>query len=254
MIEWLFSQSDEAEFILKKITATINEAVKERQTTLLASSDSEIMVQSTAPSTTLRVAIGCQNGAQHSVCFVEKLYEQFLFESPLELDGVKVVDVRRRHCEATKGEWLNSEDAVWQYSRSAVKHILHHRDLISNGTAWCNFPLESGKQIESAFCEDPFNASLDIGEHVINFERGTLYNKKSEEEFRIRSTVPSHDGKVCSSWLQDDEYGQLHKSYSAAGILFYSVHPRTGEPAFLLGHMTYGSLAWCDFGGLRNFT
>ena len=250
MIEWLFSHY-EAELLLRTMTTAINEAMKEKSAALSTASSNETGEK--VPSSTLRVAIGCQNGAQHSVCFVEKLYEQYLFgESPLELvDGIKV-EVKRQHCEATKGEWLNNKDAVWQHSQFPVKRIPHHRVLLFN-RAWSNFPLESVRQIEAAFLQDPFSISIDVGKHVINFERGTLYNKKSEEEFRIRSTIPCSNEKVHSSWLQDDEYSQLHKSYTSAGILFYSVHPRTGEAVFLLGHMTYGAMAWCDFGGLRKF-
>ena len=248
MIEWLFSHY-EAELLLETMTTAINEAMKERSTALPTVSSSEM-----APSTTrsLRVAIGCQNGAQHSVCFVEKLYEQYLLESPLELvDGVKV-KVKRQHSEAAKGEWLNSVDAVWQHSQFPVTRIPHHRSLLFN-RAWSNFPLESVRQIEAAFLKDPFSVGIDVGKHIVNLGRGTLYNKKSEEEFRIRSTIPSSDEKVHSSWLQHEEYSQLHKSYTSAGILFYSVHPQTGEAVFLLGHMTYGAMAWCDFGGLRKF-
>ena len=247
MIEWLFSHY-EAELLLETMTTTINKTLTERSTS--ASSSSSEPGQS-PPSTTLRVrvAIACQNGAQHSVCFVEKLYEQYSFENPLELGDVKI-EVKRRYCEATKGEWLDSKDAVWQHSRFPVKSIPHHRDLVVN-RAWSNFPLGSARQIEAAFIQDPLSVSLDIGKHIINFERGILYNKESQEEFKIRSTIPSCDGKVQSSWLQDDEYRQLHKSYHSAGILFYSVHPQTGEAVFLLGHMTYSSMAWCDFGGIR---
>ena len=249
MIEWLFSHY-EAETLLKSMTTAINEAMKEKSTALSTAFSGE--TGETAPSSTLRVAIGCQNGAQHSVCFVEKLYEQYSFESPLELeDGVKV-EVKRQHCEATKGEWLDSKDVVWQHSQFPVTRIPHHRVLLFN-RAWSNFPLESVRQIEAAFLEDPFSVGVDIGKHVINLGRGTLYDKKSDKEFRIRSTIPSSDEKVHSSWLQHDEYSQLHKSYTSAGILFYSVHPRTGEVVFLLGHMTYGAMAWCDFGGLRKF-
>ena len=256
MIEWLFSHY-EAELLLKTMTTAIDEAMKERSTAHVTSSSSD-ETRETAPSSTLslRVAIGCQNGAKHSVCFVEKLYEQYSSDdSPLELpaDSAIKVEVKRQHCEATKGKWLESKDAaVWQHSQFPITRIPHHRVLLYN-RAWSNFPLESVRQIEAAFLENPFSVGIDIGKHIVNFERGTLYNKKSEEEFRIRSTIPSSDEKVQSSWLQHEEYSQLHKSYTSAGILFYSVHPCTGEAVFLLGHMTYGAMAWCDFGGLKKF-
>ena len=145
MIEWLFSHRS-AGTLLKEMTSQINKSLTVKVTTS-SSSKSE----HSAPSSTLRVAIGCQNGAQHSVCFVEKLYEQYLFgQSPLELvDSVKV-EVKRRHCEATKGEWLNTRDAVWQHSQMSSKNLLTHKDLILN-RSWSNFPTESTSQIEAAF-------------------------------------------------------------------------------------------------------
>ena len=52
-----------------------------------------------------------------SALWTWNLYEWYSFESPLELvDGIKV-EVKRQHCEATKGEWLNNKDAVWQHSQ-----------------------------------------------------------------------------------------------------------------------------------------
>ena len=221
--------------------------------TVKATSSSFSKPEHSAPPSTLHVAIGCQNGAQHSVCFVEKLYEQYSFgaESLLKLvDGVKV-KVKRRHCEATKGEWLNTKDAVWQHSQMSIKNLPTHKDLILN-RSWSNFLTESTNQIEAAFCQDPYATKIDIGKHVVDFERGVVFNKRSRNEFRIRSAVPSLEGKVRSSWVVQQDKGSK-QFFCGAGILFYSVHPRTGEPVFLLGHMTYSAMAWCDFGGMKNY-
>ena len=255
MIEWLFSHY-EAHLLLDSMLSTISEAVKkEFESSALPSSLSTSNEEGSTSLNvkTLQVAVTCQNGAQHSVCFVEKLYEKCLLDSPLELEGGVKVDVKRRHIEATRGEWLSTKNAVWQHSRFPVKHLVNHsRDLVTN-QVWSNFPLESAQQIEAGFLKDPFATDLDVGKHIINFERGVLLNKRSQEEFKIRSTVPSMEGKVQSSWLDDVEYRAFHKSYCSAGILFYSVHPQTGEAVFLLGHMTYGCMSWCDFGGLKGF-
>ena len=179
---------------------------------------------------------------------MEKLYEQYSFESPLELDGIKI-EVKRRHYEATEGEWLNTKDAVWQHSQMSCKSVLSHKDLILN-QSWCNFPPDSTSQTEAAFHQDPYATKVDIGKHIIDFERGIAFNKRSRDEYRIRSAIPSLEGKVRSSWVQDRGKKQF---YCGAGILFYSVHPRTGEAVFLLGHMTYSAMAWCDFGGMKDY-
>ena len=253
MVEWLCSHY-EAKSLLESMVAEINKAIKKQRATVTASSASPSSEHQTSvpPTTRLLVAVACQNGAQHSVCFVEKLYEKYSFESPLELEGDVRVEVKRQHHEATKGEWLNTKDTIWQHSKFPVKHLLSHRDLVMN-RVWSNFPLESTQLVEAGFRQDPLAKSLVIEKHIIDFERGVLLNKKSQEEFRIRSTIPRLEGRVESSWFKDNEYRAFHKSYSSAGILFYSVHPWTGEAVFLLGHMTYSTLSWCDFGGIRNF-
>ena len=247
MIQWLFSHRP-AGTLLKEMISQINKAFTIKVTSS-SSSESEHL----APSTTLRLAIGCQNGAQHSVCFVEKLYEQYSFESPLELpvDGGKV-KVKRQHCEATKGEWLNSKDAVWwQHSQMSSKNLPTHKELILN-RSWSIFPTESSRQIEAAFLQDPYATKVDVGKHLIDFERGIVFNKQSRNEFKIRSAIPRLESKVHSSWVVQQDRGNK-QFYCGAGILFYSVHPRTGEVVFLLGHMTYSAMAWCDFGGMKDY-
>ena len=246
MIEWLFSHRA-VETLLKEMTSQISKAL-----TIKATSSSN---EHSALSTTLRVAIGCQNGAHHSVCFVEKLYEQYSFENPLELaDGVRV-QVKKQHCEATKGEWLNSKDAVWwQHSQMSTKNLpahKSHKDLVLN-RSWCSFPTESNSQIEAAFRQNPYATKVDVGKHLIDFERGIVFNKRSRNEFRIRSAIPRLEGKVRSSWVVQQDGGKK-QFFCGAGILFYSVHPLTGEAVFLLGHMTYSAMAWCDFGGMRDY-
>ena len=242
MIEWLFSHLP-ARARLKEVTSRIQKLLTVRATS--SSSDT----QKLALSTTLRVAIGRQNGAQHSVCFLEKLYEQFLFESPLELGGVKV-EVKRIHSRATQEEWLNTRDVVWQHSQMSCKSSLHPKDLIEN-QSWSNFPSESHSLIEAAFRQDPNASQVDVGKHVIDFERGIVFNKRSRNEFKVRSAIPSFEGKVRSSWVHQGKGDE--QFFCGAGILFYSVHPQTGEAVFLLGHMTYGAMAWCDFGGMKNY-
>lgn len=249
MIKWLCSYH-QSEIVLETIVSLINKTLKQRATDL-SSSTSEGQT-SPSPSATLLVAIACQNGAQHSVCFVEKLYERYSSESPLEVGGIRV-EVKRKHCEATKGAWIATKDAAWQHSRIPSKHLPKHRDLILNRW-WSNFPTNIVGQIEAAFRQDPFATNLDIGKYVIDVESGTMFNKRSRDTFRIRSVIPTLDGKVRSSWQQDGLQDKGHKKfYCSAGILFYSIHPHTGEAVFLLGHITYSSMSWCDFGGMKNF-
>ncbi len=244
MIEWLFSHRA-AGALLKEMTSQINKALRIKA----ASSSSEN--GHPAPSTILHVAIGCQNGAQHSVCFVEKLYEQYSFESPLVLADAVKIKVKKQHCEATKGEWLNSKDAVWwQHSQMSTKSLPTLKDLVLN-RSWSSFPTESSSQIEAAFRQDPYATKVDVGKHLVDFERGIVFNKRSRNEFRIRSAIPRLEDKVRSSWVVQQEGGKK-QFFCGAGILFYSVHPQTGEAVFLLGHMTYSAMAWCDFGGMKD--
>ena len=247
MIEWLCSHRT-ADSVLKEMTSLIDKTLKLRISSSSSSDNKQSEVSSSSTAATLQVAVACQNGAQNSVCFVEKLYEKYSFENPLTMeDGVKV-DVKRRHIEATRGEWLSTKNAVWQHSKIAWKHLINRKDLILN-RSWSSFPNDIAHQIEAAFFQDPFSTKVDVGKHIVDFERGMAYNKRSREEFRIRSAIPSLEGKVKSSWLQEKGKRQF---FCGAGILFYSVHPRTGEAVFLLGHMTYSCMSWCDFGGMKN--
>ena len=247
MIDWLYSHRP-AENILKEMITSINKTLKLKAASSVSSS---CKGQVAAPPTArqLLVAVACQTGAQHSVCFVEKLYQKYSFENPLELEDDIRVEVKREHREATKGEWLDTKDAVWQHSKISCKHLINNKNLLLN-RSWSNFPNKSMCQIEDVFRQDPYTTKLDIGKHVIDFERGIAYNKRSRDEFRIRSAIPSLEGKVKSSWMQD---GGQKQFFCGAGILFYSVHPWTGEAVFLLGHMTYSSMSWCDFGGMKNY-
>ena len=257
MIEWLYSHY-EAEYLFDLMITEINKAILLKTSKSIASDTSTPQNekrQEKTPSTSLLVAVACPNGAQHSVCFVEKLYEKYSYESHLELEAADIkLKVKREHRVATKGEWLDVKDVVWQHSMFSVKHMLNHNcKYTAVNRAWSNFPLESCMIIEEGYLRDPLGTNLDIGNHIIDFERGVVLNKRSQEEFRIRSAIPMLDEKVQSAWLEDSEYRALYKSYTSAGILFYSVHLRTGEAVFLLGHMTYGSMSWCDFGGLRSY-
>ena len=252
MIQWLCSNRL-AESIFKEMIAQINKTLKEKiafsssKEEATAASD---MTPSAAASTTLLVAVACQNGAQHSVCLVERLYEKYSFESVLEFEGGGVkVAVKRKHCEATKGEWLDTKEPVWQHSQLVAKHLTNQKDLLLN-RSWSSFQDDVACQIEAAFRTDPFSTKVDVGKHIVDFDRGIVYNKRSRQEYKVRSAIPRLEGKVKSTWLQEKGKKEF---FCGAGILFYSVHPRTGEPVFLLGHMTYSCMSWCDFGGMKDY-
>ena len=76
MMEWLFTHCSAAT-LLKEMTSQINKSLTcTVKVTTSFSNRSEHLALSTTLS--LRVAIGCQNGAQHSVCFVENSGWHFL--------------------------------------------------------------------------------------------------------------------------------------------------------------------------------
>ena len=229
------------------MTSLINKTLRQKVTT--SKQSGEDLEQSETPSTSLLVAVACPSGAQHSVCFVEKLYEKYSYESHLELEVADIkLKVKREHRVATKGEWLDVKGVVWQHSKIASKHLAGCKDLLLD-RSWTSFTIDVTNQIEAAFQQDPFAMKLDLGKHVVDFERGVVFNKRSRDEFKVRAAVPRLEGKVKSSWLQEKEQKSF---YCGAGILFYSVHPQTGEAVFLLGHMTYSCMSWCDFGGMKD--
>ena len=246
MIEWLFSHHS-AKIQLISIQSQITKLVEKCTKlphTVPTSWESELQPE-THPQRII-VGISCKNGAQLSPCFVERLYDNLQCEPPVE-----GLTVRRHHWDALCGEWGKRKDIVWQHSRLPIKYTQEIRQAVQN-RVWTNFPMHVNALIEDAFQNTPLSASVEIEDFNINFEAGTVFMKQKQQVYRIRSTVVSADALIKCYPLVNESYKAVVKRYQAAGILFYSVHPLTGEAVFLLGHITYAACAWCDFGGLRH--
>ena len=235
MIEWVLS-FPESSALLKRMADEICVALRK------SSRERE-------PGTnTVRVVVVCGNGAHLSPCFVEKLYEHFS-SGPSIIAGLVVT---RYHRDALKGDWGRSKDIVWQVScvPTHQKLSLHFAEVF-RATMWLNFDPTANAQSEALFRKDPFNPSVDFTDMILDFASGTAYRKTEKKNYYIRCTDVPQSKADC--WmLTDAGYKSSSRSFRAAGIQPYSVHPVTGEAVFLLGKLTYGPLIWCDFGGFKS--
>lgn len=198
-------------------------------------------------STITRVGVVCKNGAQLGPSFVEKLYEHFSCGS-IVVEGLRV---SRHHCDALKGDWGCSKDILWQVLCVPVDRVTVHFGQVFDSRMWLNFDPTANNMSEQQFQKDPFNSSVNFTDMVLDFESGTVYNTERRKTYYIRCSTISRSKANC--WfLTSDGYRSAHRSFRAAGIQPYSVHPVTGEAIFLLGRITYGTQDWCDFGGLKS--
>ena len=234
MVDWIFSKP-EARHQLVAMKTSINDVFRRKR--------KEATKYESLPAR-LRVAVVCKNGAQLSPCFVEQLYKEYLYEPPCGR-----VSVTREHWDAFRGDWGRNKDFMWQHTRMAHKFI-HLGEALQDGL-WVSFPTETNMELEKAFQADPFSSHLQVDDCTVDFEGGIMYNRAKRKEFWIRCTMVSQS-RVISRLLGHEAYSSTAKSYRAAGILPYSVHPGTGEAVFLIGRMTYGYEDWCDFGGLKH--
>lgn len=229
MIAWMFTQA-EARAQLKTMVSEMERVIKKAQ----ESSERRV-----------RIGVVCSNGALLSPCFVEKLYEHFRWESCQE--GLTVT---RYHWDAFSAAWGWGPGSVWQQKYVSKPRNLED-ELDDMERLWVNFQPDQSERIEKAFLEDPFATGLALGDDSVNFEEGVIYKRRTKRTHRIRC-VRLDNSKVKCYQLTHKTYKRLVGSYSAAGILPYAPHPRTGHPLFLLGHLNYGYNDWSDFGGLKN--
>ena len=252
MIEWLFSLS-ESQAELRTMATSVQAAVKSK---VSRGGRKSLGERGKEPSLTtsgvvVLVGVACSTGAQLSVCVVERLYDHFRWESPLE--GVAV---ERSHWDVFQSPWGTRGDFVWQYyplTRAARKRttIDLERMCRNDRFLWVNFSPQVGRTIETAFRENPLASSVEIPDGVVNFESSFFLDRDSNTKFPLRCSVPSEARQVRSWLLGHRAYLTTVSSFCGAGIFPYSVHPATGEPVCLLGRITYGYQAWCDFGGLK---
>lgn len=196
----------------------------------------------------IRVGIVCSNGAQLSPSFVEKLYEHFS-SGPTTVEDLRVT---RHHWDALKGEWGRCKNIVWQVSSIPVHHkVTSHFERVFDSRMWLNFDPIANTATEQQFKKDPFNSKINFTDMILDFESGTAYSSERRKMYYIRSSIVTQSKTNC--WfLTSNGYKSASRSFWAAGIQPYSVHPVTGEAVFLLGRITYGTCDWCDFGGLKS--
>ena len=200
-------------------------------------------------SATVRVVVLCSNGAQLSPCFVEKLYEHFTTEPPV----VPELAVSRCHRDALRGACGSSRHSVWQVSCVPVHgKVASHFTEVFQSKMWLNFDPTANTNTEAQFRKDPFSSSVNFTDMVLDFQSGTAYRKAEKKTHYIRCSDVSQ--RKADIWeLSSIGYKSVSRSFRAAGIQPYSVHPLTGEAVFLLGRLTYDQLVWCDFGGLKSY-
>lgn len=240
MIEWILS-FPESKRLFTTMVDEINSAIKK-------SSSARSRQKSKPKLPTIRVGIVCNNGTQLSPSFVEKLYEYFS-RGPTTVEDLRVT---RHHWDALKGEKRRSKNIVWQVSRIPVHHkVTSHFERVFDSRMWLNFDPIANTSTEQQFQKDPFNSNLDFTDMVLDLESGTAYSSERRKTYYIRSSIVTQSKANC--WfLTSNGYKSASRSFLAAGIQPYSVHPVTGEAVFLLGRITYATCDWCDFGGLKS--
>ena len=240
MIEWVLS-FPESKKLLKRMA--------DETTTAVRRSSRESGTKPKSGPKTVRVVVLCSDGAQLSPCFVERLYEHFSSGAPPIVAGLRV---SRYHRDALRGAWGHSKNLVWQ-----VSCIPTHAKVASNfaqifqSRMWLNFDSTASSRTEKLFRKDPFTSNVDFTDMILDFASGTAYRKSERKTYYIRCFDVSQVSVDC--WiLTDVGYKSSTKSFRAAGVQPYSVHPVTGEAVFLLGRLTYGPFIWCDFGGFTS--
>ena len=229
---------------LKRIIAAIDEELHKRVPSEECEGDGTSICS---------IGITCREGTRVSPCYVEKLYEEYSHRPPIRELLVKRDHLRISPCKAREP----SEGKLFIWQRSIVPINYRKFEDLTVDRLWTTFPFHMASAIEDGFKKDPFSQKFqlvqDFFSYTFNFETGEMYDFRKNKTFRFRCTVSVIEDRITSKILGDVSYKPYSKRYDAAGILFYSIHPVTAEPVFLLGHMTYSTECWCDFGGLRNF-
>ena len=257
MIDWLFSTPGalrRLRSMITQINSPIEGALK--QSTCTSSEGPGMPTASPAQAVRriVRVGVVCDTGAQMSPCFVEKLYEHYTSAS--KSPPRNGLEVRKYHWDAFRGSWGRNRNFVWQHRVLPIRHKKGDVGGISRDRLWFDFPAAVGAVLEEEFQKNPHSRDFKCGDETFSFETGLMYDRNSGNTFRIRCVTSSTSqipGPTVNCWfLSGHSYLETAKTYRSAGILPYSVHPRTGEAVFLVGKITYGSRDWCDFGGLKN--
>ena len=201
----------------------------------------------------LIVGISCCDGICQSPCFVEKLYDHYYSFPPFE--GLKIT---RTH---TALPLPSAHGYQWQQLPSVTKFSRHKKSfqntqqlkVLTTSNDWSPLPPLLNTQLEESFNKDPLDTKLIIGDVHVDFVEGSLYSKTTGQKSYIRCLSEPPQVSVTVRDLSDtSSYQSSSKGFEAAGILPYSVHPKTGEAIFLVGQLTYDGGSWSDFGGLKS--
>ena len=245
MIEWVFSSRDAMRKLHSIITSINNEL---SQKSAMPSPD-----QTTQPKA-LIVGISYNNGTCLSPCFVEKLYDHFSLYPPF--DGFRV---KRTHLQANQ-PISDINQLLWQQLPCSSKYSRCQKEfdntqqirVLITSRDWSPVPAVLNAQLEQSFSQNPLNTNAVLGDVVVDFVSGYMYNKSTGQRSFLRCSINPSQATVIVRHLTHESYKPFWKSYVAAGILPYSIHPVSGEAIFLVGKLTYDGGTWCDFGGLRS--
>lgn len=243
MVKWLFTRPS-AQGQLRAMNANIDAALQKRAATSKAKGESE---EDEGGLGRVRVGVTCCDGTQLSPCFVEKLFHHY--DTSTHWDKLTV---RRFHWDAMIGAWGHNKDFVWQQRTVPTQRLESIRDVAID-EVWTVFPSSVNAAIEAAFSQNPYCHKFQYEHYSFDFESGLVYNRRHRNSYLLRCNVSLSNSKVNCWFLGHVGYMACSDGYKAAGILPYSVHPRSGEAILLLGKITYGSGNWCDFGGLKSF-
>ena len=205
----------------------------------------------------MQVCVCCSTGTHMSLCCVERLYEEYTtMNTPC--GGLVVMRVHKQ-ATAWARKQRDHNNLLWQYTKLPVKYFRCVQELTEE-RMWNPFPMHFSFLIEEQFQRDPFNTICVIHQeksrntHTLNFGTGEVYSTCEKKTYRLRCIcMRSIQCHISCAMLNTASYKSISRHYKAAGILFYTFHPVTGETVFLLGHMTYSCESWCDFGGLKSY-
>lgn len=257
MIEWLFAQRE----ALKELSVIVKSLDQELDKLSLSlrdhahNKDHTLHSKVTGILKKVIIGISCDDEYELSPCFVEKLYDHYKSTPPID----NLLFVKRQH---TRPEsiLIQKERLKWQQfpgsssslkrktESDRVKQIKH----VTTSKEWLDIPQELSASIENAFDKDPLQCNVKIENIVVDFESGILTSILTKQVTLLRCTLTPRDYTINVRAINHRIYKGFVRSYEAAGILPYSVHPVTGEAVFLLGRLTYDRSTWCDFGGMKS--
>ena len=200
------------------------------------------------------VAVTCSTGRSLSPCIVECLHDHYSKAPPIDN-----LVVTAEHLVALCVPSDSRHRLIWQQfpMLSGFNPLRVHRGVFHilqcvRSPDWVNLPVETSMLVEEAFQKNPLSSNIRVKDLVVDFRNGTLYSKTTSQQSLLRCSLPSQHCAVTVRFLYDKTYKLFVANFKSAGILPYSFHPVSGEAVFLIGHMTYGSHTWCDFGGLKS--